>query len=77
LKLEGRRAARQECPVLIDEQNIGVVTSGTYAPTLESSISMAYIDRSFAEPGTQVIVDIRGKSHPATIVEVPFYKRAE
>ena len=77
LKLEGRRAARQECAVLIDEQNIGIVTSGTYAPTLESSISMAYIDRRFAEVGTQVIVDIRGKSHPATIVEVPFYKRAE
>ena len=76
LKLEGRRAARQDCPVLLDDQAIGSVTSGTYAPTLEASLSMAYVDPKHAQVGTEVIVDIRGKSHPATIVELPFYTRA-
>ncbi|MFK7770311.1 MAG: glycine cleavage system aminomethyltransferase GcvT [Mariniblastus sp.] len=76
LELEGRRAAREDCQILNGEQNIGFVTSGTYAPTLEKSISMAYIDPNFATIGTEVIVDIRGKSHPAKVVEVPFYKRA-
>lgn len=75
LKLEGRRAARQDCAVLIDDKKIGTVSSGTYSPTLETSISMAYVDPDKSEIGTEVIIDIRGKSHPATIVEVPFYKR--
>ena len=76
LKLEGRRAAREDCAVLLGDQTIGTVTSGTYSPTLESSISMAYVDPQHAQAGTDVIVDIRGKSHPATIVELPFYTRS-
>ena len=76
MELEGKRAAREECQILIDGTNVGFVTSGTYAPTLEKSISMAYVERAHSAVGTEVIVDIRGKSHPAKIVEVPFYKRA-
>ena len=75
LKLEGRRPARQDCAVMLNDQTIGTVTSGTYAPTLKSSISMAYVDPQHAQVGTEVVVDIRGKSHPARIVELPFYKR--
>jgi aminomethyltransferase len=75
LELEGRRAAREECQVMSGEKNIGVVTSGSFTPTLEKSISMAYVELAFSKPGTEVVVDIRGKSHPAKVVEVPFYKR--
>jgi len=75
LELEGRRAAREECQVLSGDQVIGVVTSGSYTPTLEKSISMAYVDPKFSTLGTKVTVDIRGKSHPAEIVKVPFYVR--
>lgn len=75
LQLEGRRAAREQCEVLKEEKIVGVVTSGTYAPTLEKSISMAYVDPDCTEIGTELTVDIRGKSHPAKVVEVPFYKR--
>ncbi len=74
LELEGRRAAREECQIFKDDVKVGVVTSGTYAPTLEKSISMAYVDPAFSELGTELIVDIRGKSHPARIAKVPFYK---
>ncbi len=77
LELEGRRAAREECVVMAGDENIGVVTSGSYTPTLEKSISMAYVDPKFSEIGTEVVVDIRGKSHPAKIVAVPFYKRPD
>ena len=75
LELEGRRAAREECEVFSGEQKVGVVTSGTYAPTIQKSLSMAYVDRSVADIGTELVVDIRGKSHPAKVVELPFYKR--
>ena len=80
LKLEGKRAARQDCLIFTDDQMIndlaiGTVTSGTYAPTMEASVSMAYVDPQHAQVGTEVIVDIRGKSHPARIIELPFYTR--
>lgn len=43
LELEGRRAAREDCDVFYNGEKVGVVTSGTFAPTLEKSISMAYV----------------------------------
>jgi aminomethyltransferase len=76
LELQGRRAAREDCQIFHEDKLVGVVTSGSYTPTLEKSISMAYVDPEFTEPGTELLVDIRGKSHPAKVVEVPFYKRS-
>jgi len=77
LQLEGRRAAREGCDILQDGNRIGFVTSGTFSPTLQKSISMGYVNRSFAAVGTEVIVDIRGKSHAAVVVDVPFYQRSK
>ncbi len=75
MELEGKRAARENCDILRDDEKVGVVTSGTYAPTLGKSISMGYVNREFAQPGTELTVDIRGKSHAATVVKLPFYER--
>lgn len=75
LKLEGRRIAREGAPVLWGDQVVGEVTSGTFSPTLEESIAMAYVDRSRAESGNSLSVDIRGKTVPARIVDLPFYRR--
>ena len=74
--LEGKRAAREHCPVLVDGNVVGEVTSGAFAPTVQKSISMGYIDPEFVASGTKVQFDIRGKFHDGEVVELPFYKRA-
>ena len=75
LELEGRRAAREGCDIFAGDKKIGHITSGTFAPTLQKSISMGYALPEFTDPGTEVTVDIRGKSHSAKVVELPFYSR--
>lgn len=75
LMLEGRRAAREGCPVLVDEKTIGQITSGSFTPTLEKSIAMAYVEAPHAAVGSKLTVDVRGNHEPATIVPLPFYKR--
>jgi len=75
LVLEGRRIARQGCKVLAAGRPVGEVTSGTFGPTVQKSIAMAYIDASSAVPDTQLAADVSGKSVPATVVKLPFYKR--
>ncbi len=75
LELEGRRPAREGCPVLVDQMHIGELTSGTLSPTLEKPIAMAYLSPEFSTVGTKVEVDIRGKTHAATVVALPFYQR--
>lgn len=73
--LQGKRAARENCQVMVGDQNVGMVTSGAFTPTVEKSISMGYIDPQYASPGTKVQFDIRGKLHDGEVVELPFYQR--
>ncbi|BCW57638.1 glycine cleavage system aminomethyltransferase GcvT [Arthrobacter sp. StoSoilB20] len=71
----GRRAGRGHYPVLKDGAVIGEVTSGQPSPTLGYPVALAYVDVAFAEPGTSLDVDLRGKSEPFEVVALPFYKR--
>lgn len=75
LELEGRRAAREGCKILSGGNEVGTITSGTFAPTLQKSISMGYVQPELATIGTELTIDIRGKSHPARVVGLPFYSR--
>ena len=77
LELEGKRIARQGTPVKIDEAMVGEVTSGTFSPTLQKSIAMAYVDANHAAEGTALVADLKGTANPAKIVKLPFYKRAK
>lgn len=77
LMLSGRRAARQGAIVLDnDGREIGIVTSGSFSPTLDAPIAMAYIRSECATVGNAVDIDIRGSKVAATISPLPFYKRA-
>ena len=76
LVLEGRRAAREGCPVLAaDGTVVGRVTSGSYTPGLEKSIAMGYVDPAQTAAGTRLVVDVRSNREPAQVVPLPFYKR--
>src|SRR5262245_11202193 len=77
LELEGKRIAREGAAVLRDSKEIGRVTSGTFAPTVNKAIAMAYVDPLHTATGTVCEVDIRGKSASARVVPLPFYKRQE
>jgi aminomethyltransferase len=75
LKLSGRRIAREHSAVKVADRAVGEVTSGTFSPTLQEAIAMAYVEPALAKTGQQVEIDIRGKTEPAVIVPLPFYKR--
>jgi aminomethyltransferase len=77
LQLEGQRIARQGSPVKSGSATIGEITSGTFSPTLQRSIAMAYVDAAKASEGGSVEVDLRTALIPATITPLPFYKRTK
>ncbi|MGK0715666.1 glycine cleavage system aminomethyltransferase GcvT [Leucobacter sp. W1153] len=54
---------------------IGRITSGQPSPTLGTPIALAYVEPEFAEVGTPVNVDLRGKLEPFEVVPLPFYRR--
>ncbi len=57
-----------------DGKNIGTVTSGTMAPSLNKGIGMGYVTIENSNPGTEIFIQIRNKPVAATVVKTPFYK---
>jgi aminomethyltransferase len=83
LKLQSRRIPRHGYAVLWAGQPAGIVTSGARSPTLAVPIAMAYVRPDVAEAASdpsragtaELTVDVRGSAEPATLVELPFYRR--
>jgi aminomethyltransferase len=75
-EMRGRGLARPGFAVLHDGREVGRVTSGGFAPTLERGIGLVYLPIALAEPGQPLEIDVRGRREPAQVVETPFYRRA-
>jgi aminomethyltransferase len=74
-RIEGPGIPRQGNPVLLGGEPVGVVSSGSFSPSLEVGIGMAYLRAELAEPGTEVEIDVRGKRRPARIESRPLYRK--
>lgn len=72
LSLEGRQAAREGAVVFSENEQVGVVTSGGFSPSLERPIATAYLTSAKAAPGTALEIDVRGKRLTATVTPMPF-----
>ena len=58
-----------------DGNNIGIVTSGTMAPSLGKGIGMGYVKTEFAAVDSTVYIQIRNNKVAAKVVKMPFYKK--
>lgn len=70
-----RGIPRQGYKLFSGEKEIGVVTSGTLSPTLNDNIGIGYVNKEFADNGTGIQVDIRGRKVAAEVVPTPFVKK--
>ena len=61
----------------MDIEGGGEVTSGTHSPMLDVGIGMGYVPSSLAVPGTEIVIDVRGKPKRAHIVKKPIYVKEE
>ena len=68
---------RPHYPVLHQGQLVAETTSGTLSPTLGLGIALAYLPTDLSVPGTEVAVEIRGRSFPAIVAPRPLYRRPE
>jgi aminomethyltransferase len=82
LKPEGKAPVRAHAKLYADaegQKEIGEVTSGTFGPSVEGPVAMGYVPADFADAGTQIFAEVRGKYLPVTVAALPFitptYKR--
>lgn len=57
------------------DQEVGWVTSGTYSPSLNRGIGLAYVALPFASIGQDILIDIRGRMQKARVVKYPFIQK--
>lgn len=75
MTVEGRLIPRHGYPIMIDDTECGVVTSGTMSPMLEKGIALGYVPTSHSQPGCFVNIIIRNQAIPATVVKLPFIEK--
>jgi aminomethyltransferase len=67
--------ARAGAPVGRGDDAGGVVTSGTFSPTLKRAVALALLPRDWTKVGTSLWCEVRGRRLPAEVVRLPFYRR--
>ena len=73
--IEGAGIPRQGNPVMLGDEVVGEVSSGTFSPSLEKGIGMAYLRADLVEPGTELEIDVRGKRRTARVSSKPLYEK--
>lgn len=75
LEMLERGVPRENYPVEFNGAEIGWISSGTFSPTLEKFIAMAFLDPGIVQKNEEVEVLIRKRSYRARITKMPFYRR--
>lgn len=70
----GKGIAREGTELLVDDQAVGYVTSGTFSPSLETGIGLALVDKTLAIP-EEFTLSVRGRKLLARQASVPFIKK--
>jgi aminomethyltransferase len=55
---------------------LGTCTSGAPSPTLGKNVGLGYVSVEHARTGCELLVDCRGRSVSAVVVDTPFYRRS-
>lgn len=70
-----RGVPRAEFVVGKDGEEIGFVTTGSYAPTADKNVGLALVKSEYSDEGTEIEI-LRGKrALKAKVISTPFYKK--
>jgi aminomethyltransferase len=73
IKPDGRAPAREGSVIQnVAGRAIGVITSGGFGPTVGGPVAMGYVETEYAEAGTPLLLLVRDKALPASVVKLPF-----
>ena len=73
--ITGMKAPAREGSIIYNgdgSKEIGIVTSGTFSPSLKKPIAMGYVASEYTKVGTPIQVKIREKLHPVVVTKMPF-----
>ncbi|MBW6464386.1 MAG: glycine cleavage system aminomethyltransferase GcvT [Firmicutes bacterium] len=75
LEMLERGVPREGYPVRAGDEEIGWISSGSFSPTLDKFIAMAFLDPEAVAKYGEVQVAIRNRTYRARFTKMPFYRR--
>lgn len=75
LEIDSKRTARQGMPIMLDGNEVGVISSGCASPTLGKSIAMGFVPSDKTEIDTAFEIDAGRTTLPARVTKLPFYEK--
>ena len=76
IKPLGKIIAREGTKIFSSsDEEIGIITSGTFGPSVQSPVAMGYVKNKFSKIDSKIILEIRGKKYDAVVSKLPFYKK--
>jgi len=73
VRFEGRMPVREGAEIVdADGNKMGVVTSGTFGPTIGAPVAFAYLPKDLAKLGTEITAVVRGKPVKGIVEKLPF-----
>lgn len=76
IEMIDRGIPRTHYPLYAGDTLVGEVTTGTRSPSLKRDLGLALVQTAYAEVGTELLIEIRGKKLKARVVATPFYRKA-
>ena len=70
---EGRSPVREGAVLKsIAGEQVGIVSSGGFGPTVGGPVAIGYVPPALSAPGTELLVELRGKDVPIKVAAMPF-----
>ncbi|HEV7233339.1 MAG TPA: glycine cleavage system aminomethyltransferase GcvT [Sphingorhabdus sp.] len=70
--VEGKMPVREGAPIFAGDEQVGQITSGGFAPSVDAPIAMGYVASEHKDVGTPLEAEVRGKRVPLTVTKMPF-----
>jgi aminomethyltransferase len=70
--VDGKMPVREGAPIFAGDQQVGVITSGGFAPTIGAPIAMGFVSSTHSNLGTELEAEVRGKRVSITVAAMPF-----
>jgi aminomethyltransferase len=70
--VDGKMPVREGAPIYKQNEQVGVITSGGFAPSVGAPVAMGYVASAYISAGTALEAEVRGKRVPLTVTAIPF-----
>lgn len=72
IEIQSDVSVQQNSPIIVDDKEVGWVTSSTYSTTLDKCIAMGYIRMAYTDSGSQIQINTPNDTYSGIVVNLPF-----